>query len=172
MRSILILFVAIIGLQAEEYYAQLVRIVDGDTIVVVRLQRVVTCRLAGIDTPEKFKNLKAIKDAKKAGVSVVDMLNVGTQASNYTNSIMLLGANYKITEAGTDKYKRTLCLVHNASLLINAEIAAAGYAVAYKNAATVKNKDAREAILAAQATAKKEKKGLWATNPTILESLK
>ena len=101
-----------------------VRVVDGDTIVVGQASDgQVKVRLIGVDTPETVHPSKPVQE-------------YGKEASNFTKNL-LNGENvyllYEGEKSAFDKYGRTLAYVYRApdGLFVNAELIRQGYAHAY-----------------------------------------
>ena len=100
------------------------RIVDGDTIAVVRGGQEVKVRLIGVDTPETVHPSKPVEA-------------YGKEASRFTTNLLRGEMVYLVrdpTSAETfDRYGRLLAFVYRApdGLFVNAEIVRQGYGHAY-----------------------------------------
>lgn len=84
----LFLFTAGFAFASESYDARVVRVIDGDTLVVEAPGHVSKIRLFGIDCPEK----------NQAG---------GEHATWFTSN-MVMGRTVQVTERDTDRYGRTV----------------------------------------------------------------
>jgi len=117
---------------SAQQYAKVVRVVDGDTIVVSIDAKKEIVRFLGIDTPESVDPRKPVQC-------------FATQASNKMKSL-ILGKVVKLTSDPTqgdkDKYKRLLRYVYlstsKGEVFINAEMIKQGYAFSYKQYPTQK----------------------------------
>ena len=123
------------------FAAQVVAVIDGDTIVVMQDNRAKThVRLAGIDAPEKTQAYGEVsRDALGA---------------------MLLRKTVSITTTAVDEYGRTIAVVTLGNMNINAEQVRQGRAWEYSLHHTDK------AMMALQAETQRARRGLWAdANP-------
>jgi micrococcal nuclease len=125
-----------------------VRVVDGDTIVVDRDGKEETVRLLGIDTPET-------KDPRKP----VEFF--AREASDFTTNLLKAEQVYVVQEqpGAKDKYGRTLAHVYRApdGLWVNLELVRQGYAQVY-SAQAFQDIDL---FLTFQRRAREAEKGLW-----------
>jgi micrococcal nuclease len=130
------------------------RVIDGDTIVIVAGPGVaddtVTVRLIGVDTPETVHPSKPVQA-------------YGKEASAFTTNLLKGESVYLVFEGEkpeTDKYGRTLAYVYRApdGLFVNAEIVRQGYGHAYV-AFPFKYLDQFRAL---ETFARASEKGLWA----------
>ena len=98
-------------LHAETWQGRVIKVLDGDSLIVKRGSKVYKLRLYGIDTPEYgqdyYKN-----------------------AARYTRKY-LLGKTVSVEPKDIDKYDRTVALVRLRTLLINEELVRAGMAWVY-----------------------------------------
>ena len=101
-----------------------VRVVDGDTIVVGQTSdKQVKVRLIGVDTPETVHPSKPVQE-------------YGKEASNFATNLLKGEKVYLLYEGekpALDKYGRTLAYVYRApdGLFVNAELIRQGYGHAY-----------------------------------------
>jgi len=128
--------------------ATVVRVVDGDTLVVSIAGREERVRLIGVDTPETVHPQKPVK-------------YFGKEASAFTKR-MAEGAVVRLeTDPGTadrDKYNRLLRYVYLPDgKLLNAEIIAQGYGFAYTNYPFGKMEEFRKL----EREAREASRGLW-----------
>ena len=132
------------------------KVIDGDTISIIKDGKTVTLRLVGLDTPEMVDPRKPVQCFGKAASDKAKELLAGkTVRLEFDSSQGLL-----------DKYGRTLAYVFlppqpnvPAEILFNEYMIAEGYAHEYTY--NLPYKYQRE-FKAAEARAREEKKGLWA----------
>lgn len=132
--------------------ARLIRIVDGDTIVVEINNQEATVRLIGIDSPEVYDPRKSVQCfGKEATEKIKELIN-----GNY---IILTSDS---TQDDKDKYSRLLRYVYlEDGTFINQKMIEEGFAFEYTHIVPYKYQaEFREA----QKQAKNEKLGLWADN--------
>lgn len=128
--------------------AEVIRIVDGDTIVVeMKDNPKQKVRLIGIDTPETKHPKKPVQ-------------YFGKEATEYTKK-HLLGKNVRLTydQVKYDKYNRLLAFVWIDYELFNLKIIRDGYAFAYLKYPF--RSDYMDAFRKAQNYAREHKLGLW-----------
>jgi micrococcal nuclease len=135
---------------------KVVRVVDGDTVVILIDGKQTRVRLIGVDTPETVHPQKAVEA-------------YGKEASQFTRILLEGKSVYLEYEAGAsklDKYGRTLAYVYRVPdrLFINQELIRQGYAHAY----TRYPFRHLEAFRAHERAAREAKKGLWAEGATIV----
>ena len=117
------------------WHGKVIDVHDGDTIKVLHGETKETIRLAGIDAPEKDQPF---------GLAARDWLARECQ-----------GGEIRIVESGKDRYGRTIGDVHLAGRWLNKALAERGYAWHYKQYSQSKD------LAAAEADARKAKRGLW-----------
>lgn len=126
-----------------------VRVVDGDTIVVRLSGRNERVRLIGIDTPESVKPNTPVQC-------------FALEASARTKALLPAGAPVKLVRDVElrDRYGRLLAYVYRATdnLFVNLSLATEGYAVAYTYPPNVAHADE---FVAAAAEARDAGRGLW-----------
>lgn len=130
-----------------------VRIIDGDTIVVERYGEQVKVRLIGVDTPETVHPSKPVE-------------HYGKEASRFTTNLLKGESVYLLSERShekTDRYGRTLAYVYRApdGLFVNAEIIRQGYGHAYTRFPFKFMKEFRQF----EQFARQVEKGLWVPVP-------
>jgi micrococcal nuclease len=127
---------------AEPFTATVVRVKDGDSLVVRHDNKQIDIRLEGIDCPELHQAY-----GQKAKQVTADLTHAKTMT---------------VQPTGTDKYERTLAtIILPDGRTLNQELVRQGYAWWYRKY----SKDERLAKLEAEARA--AKRGLWADlNPT------
>ena len=130
-----------------------IRVVDGDTIVVQVKGHPETVRLIGVDTPET-------KDPRKP----VSILRQGSQR---IHGHLLNGQRVRLeiqtVPTSRDRYGRLLAFVYRESdnLLVNKEIIRQGYGHAYTRYPFDPGR--MEEFRAAERSAREQKRGLWAS---------
>ena len=100
-------------IQGLEGPVRLVRVVDGDTIVIDIGKQQEHIRLIGVDTPEKHSSDKLERDLVSSGLSKEEMKALGEKASGQTEK--LLGNKPLYLEqdsAERDRYGRLLMYVY------------------------------------------------------------
>ena len=125
-----------------------IRVVDGDTIIVDINGTEERVRMIGIDTPESVH-----PDAEKN-------TQYGKVASQYTSSRLegqQVSLEYDVEER--DKYGRLLAYVYLDGEMFNAELVRKGYAMVYTYPPNVKYVDTFTQL---QKEARSEKLGVWA----------
>ncbi len=129
--------------------AQVLRVVDGDTVHVLLNSEEKKVRLIGIDTPETVDPRKAIQC-------------FGKEASNYAKELLTGQTVYlesDESQANVDKYQRLLRYIWLADgTNFNMKMIAEGYAFEYTYAVPYKY---QEDFVQAQEEAQLAKKGLW-----------
>ena len=129
--------------------ATVVKVVDGDTVVVETAGRTERVRLIGIDTPEAT-----------GGFLPVECF--GDEATAFTRSLLPEGTEVRLTRdiEPRDRYDRLLAYLHRAGdgMFVNLEIAANGYAEAL---IIEPNSIHADAFYAAAAGAREQELGLW-----------
>lgn len=126
---------------------EVVRVVDGDTLVARVKGSETTIRLLNVDTPET-------KDPNKP----VECM--GTEATEFLEARLPPGTriNLEYDTDRTDDYGRTLAAVYESGSLVNAEIAAAGLGVAVL---FEPNRRFYDEVRAAELSAQSSEKGLF-----------
>ena len=126
-----------------------VRVVDGDTIVVSDKGKDVKVRLVGVDTPETVHPTKPVE-------------HYGKEASRFTINLLKGEKVYLVGEplpGALDRYGRTLAYVYRApdGLFVNAEIIRQGYGHAYTQIPSKYMEEFKQL----EQFARKAEKGLW-----------
>jgi len=102
------------GLQAE-----VIRVIDGDTVIVQYDEKKLTVRLIGIDTPETVHPFKPVE-------------YYGKQASAFlTDTLSNQSVKLEFDENKIDKYGRVLAYIYLDDEMINERILEEGYGYAY-----------------------------------------
>jgi micrococcal nuclease len=144
-----------VSTSAGDQPAPVVRVVDGDTIIVRLGGRNERVRLIGIDTPE------SVKPNTPAQCFALD-------ASARTKALLPTATPVKLVRDVDlrDRYGRLLAYVYRASdnLFVNLSLASGGYATAYTYPPNVAH--AAE-FVAAAAEARDAGRGLWSRCPSV-----
>ncbi len=152
--------------------AKVIRVIDGDTIVVsipktkfndrkVLKNLKFKVRLIGVDTPESKVNKRAKLQAEKARTDVKKIIKLGLLAKKFTQKLLPRGKTVflEFDVEPQDRYGRLLAYVWlEDGIMVNAAIICSGYAYVLTVPPNVKyeklfRKCFRKAFL--------EKKGLW-----------
>jgi endonuclease YncB( thermonuclease family) len=131
--------------------AQVLRVVDGDTIQVSMNGRTYTVRYTGIDTPETVHPDKPVQP-------------FGPEASAKNKELVgsrIVRLEKDVSE--TDRYGRLLRYVYVDGLFVNAELVRLGYAQVATYPPDVKHADL---FIRLQREAREAGRGLWAAPPT------
>lgn len=131
---------------------EVVRVVDGDTIIVSIDGQDTRVRLIGIDTPESV-----------ADDTVKENTEEGKEASAYTTTLLEGNTVYLEYDQETlDEYARTLCYVylHDKRTMVNELLLKNGYA---RTMTIEPNTKYKERLAAAELIAKETKEGFWKT---------
>jgi len=110
--------VAIAAFDADDTRGEVVRVIDGDTLLALVDGDEITIRLLNIDTPET-------KDPSEP------VQCLGPEATEFLTQRLPVGSEIELEydQERTDRYDRTLAAVYESDSLINAEIAAEGLGV-------------------------------------------
>jgi micrococcal nuclease len=154
---------------------ELVRVSDGDTIVVTLDGEEESIRLIGIDTPEKYQSDKLERDDANSPLSKEELQRLGKKASEVTEN--LVEGKWLFLELDAeerDRYRRLLAYVYfkdnqgeysfeNENFKqVNLEIVKAGWAQPLTIPPNVRYADD---YVAASKLARAEDKGMWAEIP-------
>ncbi len=134
---------------------RVVRVVDGDTIIISKDGQEVRVRLIGVDTPETVHPRKKVEF-------------YGREASQFTKNLLQgesVWLKYDGTKPTTDKYRRLLAYVHRVpdGLFVNLEIVRQGYGHAYTKYAF----NQMELFRKYERQARTSGRGLWGKGQTI-----
>ena len=143
--------------------ASVVRVVDGDTLVVrIGDGRTTRVRLIGIDTPELHPSDKLRRDAQRSGKDAAAIQALGARASDFTKK-HLAGRQIEMERDTTalDRYGRTLAYVWLGEELYNLVVVREGYAGLLTIPPNVKYAGT---LAACHRTARESRRGLWAAS--------
>ena len=134
------------SVNTSDSMAQVVRVIDGDTIEVNSGGKLYTVRYIGIDTPETANSPKGAEP-------------YGPEAS-LKNKELVAGKNVRLEKdvSETDQYGRLLRYVYVGDLFVNAELVRTGYAQAVTYPPDVKY---QSLFLQLQREAREAGRGLW-----------
>ncbi len=132
-----------------------IRIIDGDTIVVQVKGKPVTIRLIGVDTPETKDPRRPVERFSK-------------EASRFTSSLLKgkrVRLEIQIVPTSRDRHGRLLAYVYRRSdgLLVNKEIIRLGYGHAYTKYPF--DPARMEEFRAAERESREHERGLWGPRP-------
>ena len=138
------------------------KVYDGDTFR-CRLEdgEEVRVRLIGIDTPEKRKNRKLMRDSKRLGIPPEEIIDMGREASRFAESLIPPGTKVFLeTDVQIhDRYGRLLAYVYLPDgRMLNEFLLKEGYATVYTFPPNVKYVDR---FRRAQEYARERGKGFW-----------
>lgn len=150
LRSLIVVWVTALtfvglGCEAQNPTRTVIRVVDGDTIVLDGNEKV---RLIGVDTPETVDPRRPVQ-------------RFGHEASEFTRRLALnQEVRLEYDQTLKDRYGRTLAYVYlRDGRMVNREIIRQGYGFAYTKYPFKYMKDFREA----EAYARKAGTGLWSS---------
>ncbi len=140
-----------------------VKVYDGDTFKCrLKSGEEVKVRLIGVDTPESRKNRKAYRDARRSGMDIEEIIEMGRKASRFTKKLIPPGTTvYLETDVQLhDRYGRLLAYVYLPDgRMLNEVLLEEGYATVYTVPPNVKY---AERFRKLQRKAMELGKGLWA----------
>lgn len=139
--------------------ATIVRVVDGDTLVVSLDGAQERVRLIGIDTPEVHQSPKLNRDSQRSGQDKATILALGKQASAFTKQ-QLQGKTMglELDVQPRDRYGRLLAYVWVDGTLFNRQIVREGFAAAATYPPNVRY---AELLAACQREARAQQRGRW-----------
>lgn len=156
----------ITSIASADFPAKVVHVSDGDTIKVINMRgQETTIRILYIDTPEKFESSKLQKNAKRLGYDPKAEQELGKLASEYAHKKLDNQMVIIKDEKGLDRYQRMLASVKINDYSYAAKIISDGYSCIYKKE---KYPEELDRLLA---SAKYQKKGLWAVDYKTMDKL-
>jgi micrococcal nuclease len=140
--------------------SRVVRVVDGDTVVVRSEGREETVRLIGIDTPEAHESEKLERDSRRQGRDRAAIQAMGARATKFTQAhVLARGVFVERDVRLRDRYGRSLAYLWLADgRLFNAELVREGYAVAMTVPPNVKY---AKHFVRLEREARASRRGLW-----------
>jgi micrococcal nuclease len=150
------IFILFLSLLLSGCAKTVVRIVDGDTIVLSNGNKI---RLIGVDTPESHYNKKIERDVVRSKCKADDIIKMGAQSADYLSNLLLGNKiRLKYDNQRKDMYGRSLGYVFTKDgTFINEKIIADGYGRVYLSTSFKFKKKFKQA----ETDAKAKKKGLW-----------
>jgi len=171
---LVLLLLAASPLLAKEK-ARVLRIIDGDTFLVLLHGKREKVRLLGIDTPEKYWSRKLKKQARRCGVREGRISGLGIRATRYAKGLIHKGDKIYLEARGRDRYKRLLVFVYlKDGSCYNERIIADGYACVYKYRGKKSRQLSWEEFLSLTKLlneAKAHKRGLWKIDFEVMNCL-
>ena len=160
---------------AAKEKARVLRIIDGDTFLVLLHGKREKVRLLGIDTPEKYWSRKLRKEARRCGVREGRISGLGIRATRYAKGLIHKGDKIYLEARGRDRYKRLLVFVYlKDGTCYNEKIVADGYACVYKYRGRKSRQLSWEEFLNLTRLlneAKAHKRGLWKIDFEVMNCL-
>jgi micrococcal nuclease len=140
--------------------ATVVRVVDGDTVVVLLGRHEEVVRLIGVDTPEVHESPKLEREAERRGQDRALIQALGVRATGFTQAHLLArSVSVEGDVEAYDRYGRRLAYLWLPDgTLFNAELLRAGYARVLTIPPNVKY---AEHFLALERRARTDGRGLW-----------
>ncbi len=141
--------------------AVVLKVIDGDTLLVLVNGRKERVRLIGIDTPESSFNRKARRDVQRFKVAPEDMIEAGRRAKEFVKTLLKPGTKVKLEldVQVRDKYGRLLAYVYLPDgRMLNLLLVERGLARVYTFPPNVKY---TEKFLQAQEKARERGIGFW-----------
>lgn len=144
--------------------AQVVSVIDGDTIVVSIGGSTEHTRLIGIDTPESRPNRRAALQSDQTHLNQETIIRMGHEAANHARQLLPKKSwvRLEFDADRRDRYNRLLAYVWLPNgAMANEEIVRAGYAYLLTVPPNVRY---RERLAAAFREARTNNRGLWSSN--------
>jgi len=117
----------------EKIKINLVKIIDGDTIIAKIDKNTFPIRLIGIDCYETSKINRAYKQAYNENLTIDEIIKNGNEAKKYIKELYKQSnKNVYLDFKGLDTYKRVLGIIYFGSLNINDELINKNICNAYK----------------------------------------
>lgn len=157
LRSLMlaVLLLSSVAIQAGEFDAKVIAVLDGDTLLVMRGSNPVKLRLAEIDAPEVAHagTGERMPDSQKAQP-------YGTE-SQKSLAELVMGQRVQVVSRAVDSYGRIVAMVSINGLNVNHEQVRRGLAWEYSRF------HSNKALMALQHEAQQARRGLWAANDNI-----
>ena len=143
--------------------AKVIRISDGDTLIVENLEthERIKVRVWGIDTPEKFYSSKLYREAKKCGVDPETIHYLGKLASRHAHTYLYPSEIVEIIPKGYGHYGRLLGKVIVSGKDYGFLMIEDGYSCVFWRTAP-------KSYIEAMEKAETEHKGLWKIKPRVM----
>ncbi len=168
MKSLLITLLLILPVlsQAGRQEAELLKVEDGDTLVVNLDGKETRIQLQGIDAPEDSANPKLTVDMKRTGLSADALLPLGEAATAHLESLVKAGGRLVLSGEldAFDRYGRIPAEAFTGEgLSLNVAMVADGYARPLP--ADALPESLRERLQMVWTLARDKKPGLWSARP-------
>ena len=154
------------GSFAASLPSKLLKVEDGDTLV-VEIEGVENrIQISGIDAPENTDNAKFQLDIRTTGLDAAALLVIGNAATEHLKSLLPSGGTVMIDADmnGRDKYGRVPAIVANSNgLQLNEKMVEDGYAAVLTRYPL--NAEFKTRLQQKQDNAKKANRGLWGKHP-------
>ena len=145
---------------------EILKVEDGDTLLVNLKGEEVRIQLQGIDAPEDTANPKLTVDMKRTGLSAETLLPLGEAATAHLESLVETG-NHVVFSGNPDARDRYGRLpgevLTREGLSLNAAMVADGYARILKSRGTPA--ELLQRLQMVWEVARDKKPGLWSSNP-------
>jgi len=155
--------------------ATVLRIIDGDTFLVLLNGKREKIRLLGIDTPEKYWSRKLKKEARRCGVREGRISRLGIRATKYAKGLIHKGDQIYLEIRGRGHYGRILAFVYlKDGSCYNERVIGDGYACVYKYRGRKSRQlswDEFFKLIRLLNDAKAHKRGLWNKDFKLMECL-
>jgi micrococcal nuclease len=166
-RLVLLLTLALPGLAAAALIpAEVLKVEDGDTLVVNLKGEETRIQLQGIDAPEDAANPKLKVDMKRTSLAADALLPLGEAATAHLKFLVKPGERvvFSGTADARDRYGRLPGeILTRDGLSLNAAMVADGYARVLQGSQTPA--ELQQRLQMAWEVARQKRKGLWSSNP-------
>jgi len=141
--------------------ASVLRVADGDTIMIDYNSRREPIELIGIDAPESTMNRKAVLEARRTGESLLDIASKGIDAKSFVERIVrkwdVIALSFHVQGRNNEGMLQGYVYLPDGRML-NEQIVRAGFAKAITTDPKMKY---QERFLEAQKEARMYRRGLW-----------
>lgn len=130
---LLIQFLSPFGLACQEL-ATIVKVNDGDTVVLRYRGTTEHVRLIGIDAPESYGNERAHRESNRTGRSLESIIALGKRSSAYLKDLLPIGSQVSLEfdVEKRDRYQRLLAYLYlKDGAFLNEKILIDGFARPY-----------------------------------------
>lgn len=155
----------------ESIEARIEFVKDGDTMDFSANGAKFTCRVLGIDSPEKYDSNKLKQETKKFNVPISKITNAGKRATAYAKDYFSQNDYYTISFHGKDRYDRHLCMIDDSRGYYNLNAVTNGFAVVFKKGKYIKDGQLKKSLKEAQNDASFKKIGLWLDFNDVMEAM-
>ena len=168
MKPLLIALLIILPIlaQAGKQEVELLKVEDGDTLLVDLDGKEIRIQLQGIDAPEDSANPKLTVDMKRTGLSADTLLSLGEAATAHLRSLAKAGSRLVLSgdPDALDRYGRIPAEAFTSEgLSLNVAMVADGYARPLTSDAVPES--LRERLQMVWELARGKKPGLWSVDP-------